>query len=49
VVGVLTELAADTTMARDSAQTVPAASQAVPDAAGELRGEVESFLTKVAV
>jgi len=49
VVGVLTDVAHDTAEARDSAQTVLAASEAVSDAAGELRSEVERFLTKVAV
>ncbi|MBV9261994.1 MAG: PAS-domain containing protein [Pseudolabrys sp.] len=49
VVDVLGEVAQDTTTARDSAQTVLAASEAVSDAASALRGEVESFLTKVAV
>jgi PAS domain S-box-containing protein len=49
VVDVLSEVAQDTATARNSAQTVLAASEAVADAAGNLRGEVESFLTKVAV
>ena len=49
VVVVLTEVAGATTETQESAQTVLTASQSVEEAAGNLRGEVESFLTKVAV
>jgi methyl-accepting chemotaxis protein len=49
VVVVLSEVAGATSDNRQSAQTVLAASQSVEEAAGNLRGEVESFLTKVAI
>jgi methyl-accepting chemotaxis protein len=49
VVVVLSEVAGATTETQESAQTVLTASQSVEEAAGNLRGEVESFLTKVAV
>jgi methyl-accepting chemotaxis protein len=49
VVGVLSEVAGATTETQESAQTVLTASQSVEEAAGNLRSEVESFLTKVAV
>jgi methyl-accepting chemotaxis protein len=46
---VLGEVAGAATETRGSAETVLAASQAVESAAGDLRGEVEGFLAKVAV
>jgi methyl-accepting chemotaxis protein len=49
VVTVLGEVAGAATETRASAQTVLAASQAVEAAVGNLRGEVGTFLTKVAV
>ena len=49
VVVVLSEVAGATSDNRQSAQTVLVASQSVEEAAGNLRGEVESFLTKVAI
>ncbi|MEI7804088.1 MAG: PAS-domain containing protein [Hyphomicrobiales bacterium] len=49
IVSVLTDVAGATTKTRMSAQTVLSASEAVEEAAANLRGEVESFLTKVAV
>ena len=49
IVAVLREVADATTESRQSAQTVLGASQDVDKAAGKLRSEVESFLTKVAV
>jgi methyl-accepting chemotaxis protein len=49
VVVVLSEVAGATTETQASAQTVLTASQSVEQAAGNLRSEVESFLTKVAV
>jgi methyl-accepting chemotaxis protein len=49
VVVVLSEVAGATSETQDSAQTVLTASQSVEEAAGNLRGEVESFLTKVAI
>jgi methyl-accepting chemotaxis protein len=49
VVVVLSEVAGATTETQQSAQTVLTASQSVEQAAGNLRSEVESFLTKVAV
>jgi methyl-accepting chemotaxis protein len=49
VVVVLSEVAGATTETQESAQTVLTASKSVEEAAGNLRGEVESFLTKVAV
>jgi methyl-accepting chemotaxis protein len=49
VVVVLSEVAGATSDNRQSAQTVLAASQSAEEAASNLRGEVESFLTKVAV
>ncbi|MBV8753181.1 MAG: PAS-domain containing protein [Hyphomicrobiales bacterium] len=49
VVVVLSEVAGATTETQESAQTVLTASQSVEQAAGNLRSEVESFLTKVAV
>lgn len=49
VVGVLSEVAGATTDTQNSAQTVLAASESVEKAAANLRGEVEGFLTKVAV
>jgi methyl-accepting chemotaxis protein len=49
VVVVLSEVVGATTETQESAQTVLTASKSVEEAAGNLRGEVESFLTKVAV
>ena len=49
VVTVLSEVAGATTETQDSAQTVLAAAESVEKAAANLRGEVEGFLTKVAV
>jgi len=49
VVVVLSEVAGATDETQQSAQTVLTASQSVEEAAGNLRSEVESFLTKVAV
>jgi methyl-accepting chemotaxis protein len=49
VVVVLSEVAGATTETQQSAQTVLTASKSVEEAAGNLRGEVESFLTKVAI
>jgi methyl-accepting chemotaxis protein/PAS domain-containing protein len=49
VVVVLSEVAGATSETQGSAQTVLTASQSVEEAAGNLRSEVESFLTKVAV
>ena len=49
VVVVLSEVAGATTDTQESAQTVLTASQSVEQAAENLRGEVESFLTKVAI
>jgi methyl-accepting chemotaxis protein len=48
VVVVLSEVAGAATETQVSAQTVLTASKSVEEAAGNLRGEVESFLTKVA-
>jgi methyl-accepting chemotaxis protein len=49
IVTVLSEVAGAATQAQHSAQTVLAASESVELAAANLRGEVEGFLTKVAV
>jgi len=49
IVTVLSEVAGATTETQDSAQTVLAAAESVEQAAAKLRGEVEGFLTKVAV
>ena len=49
IVTVLNEVAGATTKARQSAQTVFTASESVEKAAVNLRSEVESFLTKVAI
>jgi hypothetical protein len=46
---VLSEVAGATTETQQSAQTVLTASKSVEQAAANLRGEVESFLTKVAI
>jgi NO-binding membrane sensor protein with MHYT domain/methyl-accepting chemotaxis protein len=48
IVGVLGQVAGSATSARSSAQTMLAASEVMESAAGKLRTEVESFLTKVA-
>jgi len=49
IVTVLSEVAGATTETQQSAQTVLTASESVEQAATNLRSEVESFLTKVAV
>jgi methyl-accepting chemotaxis protein len=49
IVTVLSEVAGATTATQQSAQTVLTASESVEEAATNLRSEVESFLTKVAV
>ena len=49
IVTVLREVADATIESQQSARTVLAASESVENAAANLRGEVESFLTKVAV
>jgi methyl-accepting chemotaxis protein len=49
VVTVLSEVAGATAKTQQAARTVLAASQSVDEAAANLRGEVEGFLTKVAV
>jgi methyl-accepting chemotaxis protein len=49
IVTVLREVADATTESQESAHTVVTASNSVADAAGQLRQEVESFLSKVAV
>jgi methyl-accepting chemotaxis protein len=49
VVTVLNEVAGAATSARSSAETVLGAAQSVEAAVGKLRGEVECFLSKVAV
>jgi methyl-accepting chemotaxis protein len=49
VVSVLSEVAGAATATRTSAQTVLSASQSVDSAVAKLRGEVETFLSKVAV
>ena len=49
IVSVLSEVAGATTESQNSAQTVLAAAESVEQAAANLRGEVEGFLTKVAV
>jgi methyl-accepting chemotaxis protein len=49
IVMVLSEVAGATTKTKQSAQTVLTASESVEEAAANLRSEVESFLTKVAV
>jgi hypothetical protein len=49
IVSVLSEVAGATTETQRSAQSVLTASEAVEEAASEMRSEVESFLTKVAV
>ncbi|HET7680018.1 MAG TPA: PAS-domain containing protein [Xanthobacteraceae bacterium] len=48
IVGVLAQVAGSANGGRSSAQTMLATSEAVEDAAGKLRSEVESFLAKVA-
>jgi methyl-accepting chemotaxis protein len=48
IVGVLAQVAGSANGGRSSAQTMLAASEAVEDAAGKLRSEVERFLAKVA-
>ncbi len=47
IVGVLSQVAGSANGGRSSAGTMLAASEAVEDAAGKLREEVESFLAKV--
>jgi methyl-accepting chemotaxis protein len=49
IVTVLSEMAGATTKTQQSAQTVLSASESVEEAATNLRSEVESFLTKVAM
>ena len=49
IVGVLTDVAGATTQTQASAQTVLTASELVQQAAANLHGEVERFLSKVAV
>lgn len=49
VVNVLNDVAGATGKTQQSAQTVLTASGSVEEAAANLRSEVESFLTKVAV
>jgi methyl-accepting chemotaxis protein len=49
IVSVLTEVAGAATQTRTSAQTLLTASESVASAAANLRGEVETFLGKVAV
>jgi methyl-accepting chemotaxis protein len=49
IVTVLSEVAGATTQTQQSAQTVLSASESVEEATANLRGEVEGFLTKVAV
>ena len=49
IVSVLNELAGAATKTQQSAQTVLTASELVEEAAATLRGDVESFLTQVAV
>jgi methyl-accepting chemotaxis protein len=49
VVAVLSDVAGAATATRTSAQTVLTASQSVESAVANLRGEVESFLAKVAI
>ncbi len=49
IVTVLSEVASAATEAQDSAQTVLTASESVDEAVANLRGEVEGFLSKVAV
>ena len=49
IVTELSEVAGATTETQQSAQTVLTASKLVEEAAGDLRNEVKSFLTKVAV
>jgi methyl-accepting chemotaxis protein len=49
IVSVLNELAGAATKTQQSAQTVLSASESVEEAAATLRGEVENFLTQVAV
>jgi methyl-accepting chemotaxis protein len=49
IVTVLREVADATVESQQSAQTVLTASESVEKAAAILRGEVEGFLTKVAV
>ena len=45
----LTEVAAAATQTKDSSQVVLKSSETVDDTIGKLRGEVEDFLSKVAV
>jgi len=49
VVSVLSEVAGATIESQESAQTVLAAAKSVEEAAANLRGEIQDFLTKVAV
>ena len=49
IVTELSEVAGATTETQQSAQTVLTASELVEEAAADLRNEVKSFLTKVAV
>ena len=49
VVTVLSEVTGAAAKTQESAQKVLAASESVEKAAAEMRGEVESFLTKVAI
>jgi methyl-accepting chemotaxis protein len=49
VVAVLTDVAGATTETQQSAKTVLTAAKSVEEAAGHLRSEVESFLSKVAI
>jgi len=49
IVSVLSEVASATNGTQQSAQRVLTASESVEETANEIRGEVESFLTKVAV
>ena len=49
IVSVLSEVAGATTETQQSAQSVVTASEAVEEAAADMRSEVENFLTKVAV
>ena len=49
VVVVLGDVAGAATATRSSAETVLSASRSVESAVGKLRGEIECFLTKVAI
>jgi methyl-accepting chemotaxis protein len=48
IVAILSEVAGATTETQQSAQTVLTAAESVEEAIGNLRNEVEDFLTKVA-